>query len=114
MTDSHFMLYSQDWLDDYYLKTTFVKRTTWFHEFMYYLYIVFYYILIGIEFSVLVLYKAFSVFIYYFNTIIIKPFIFNGLQYNKKFTMFVEKSIIKCLNVVDYVNEYDYPEDPRM
>ena len=114
MTKSRFALYSHDWLDDYYRSTTFVKRTTWFHEFMYYFNIVLHYMLIGIESFILVLYKSFTIFIYFFNTIIIKPLISSGLNYDKKFKTFVEKTIVKCMHVVDTANNYDYPEDPRI
>ena len=109
MTKSRFAMYSFDWLDDYYLKTKFVKRTTWTHEFEYYFYIMFYYLLICIEFMLLVLYKSFLVFTYFFERIIINPFISRGLEYDKKCKTVIEKLIIKFMNAADSVN--DYPED---
>ena len=101
-------LYSFDWLDDYYLKTKFVKRTTWSHEFEYYFYIMFYYLLIGIEFILLILYNTFILFTYFLDRIIIKPIISRGLDCDKKCKKIIEKLIIKFMNAADSVN--DYPE----
>ncbi len=109
MTDLRFRLYTQEWLDDYYLKTTFVKRTTWNHEFKYYSNLMFYYTLIGIEFMLLILYKSFLVFTYLLDVIVIRPFISKRVEYDKKTNNIIEKLIIKCMNAVDNVN--DYPDD---
>ena len=98
-----FKLYTQEWLDDYYLDTKFVSGTTRGQECGYVCSLVYYYMLMVIEASLWVLCLPFITAL----RLIMKPLVYYKID--QKCKNLIATLFFKFMNIVDNVNEYKYP-----
>ena len=98
-----FTLYTQEWLDDYYLDTKFVSRTTRGQECSYVCSLAYYYMLMVIEALLWFFCLPFTTAL----RLIMKPLVYYKIDQMCK--TLVATLFFKFMNTIDYVNDYQYP-----
>ena len=98
-----FTLYTQELLDNYYLDTKFVSRTTRSQECTYFFSLAYYYMLMIMEALLWVLCLPLVIIL----RLIMIPLVCYKIDETCKATL--ATLFFKCMNIVDNVNDYKYP-----